>query len=215
MAIRVLIAVEDSDPTSGLSEVLGDDPSFSVAGVIRKAAEGWRLIENHEVDVLFVDLDFDNAAGGVLVRQVLTERPGLPIVVLTCPCDDTCVDGLFRIGVLGVVSRHSSWAVLLEAIQAAHAGRRYVDEMLPEPLGPALDAPECAMDRLNDREHAICRFLALGYTEHEIMARLCMPAWVVRKTCVRGMFKLGVVSHEELESLAGCLEKSWCPESES
>ena len=209
MSVRVLMAVPNADPVRDFAGALEEDESFELAGVTADVNDGWRLIDHGAADLVLADLSLDSGAGGLLVQRVLTECPGLPVVVVSCPCEEPCVEGLIRVGVSAVVSRHSERPVLFEALRAALEGSTFVDPMLPKTLGWDPDNPECVVESLNGRELAVCRFLAMGYTEQETVARLFMPAWIIRKAGVRGMFKLGVASHEELESLAGCLEKMW------
>jgi len=125
------------------------------------------------------------AAGSTidLLRSLRDDTPGTRTVVLTSLRDGFAVRDALALGVSGYVLKTQSMSELMEAIESAVAGRRYVAPQLADhletverqvraPNGSADIPAERGLDRLSPRELEVLRLVAAGHTTAEIARSL-------------------------------------------
>ena len=118
------------------------------------------------------------------VRRASGLADDLRIVALVSTADQGTVMDLFAAGADAVVPRAAEVAELVEAIDHARSGRRYLapallTAMFTTPRVPVSTAPtRCG--RLTEREHAVLRLVAGGRTNREVADTLCIGAETVK-----------------------------------
>jgi DNA-binding NarL/FixJ family response regulator len=118
------------------------------------------------------------------VRRASGLADDLRIVALVSTADQGTIMDLFEAGADAVVPRAADVAELVDAIDHARSGRRYLAPALltamftsPQvPLTPT--AARCG--RLTEREHAVLRLVAGGRTNREVADSLCIGAETVK-----------------------------------
>jgi DNA-binding NarL/FixJ family response regulator len=184
MLASVLI-VEDHDVTrQGLQHLLEDELEARVVATTGDGLEAIPLLEEHEPDLLILDLGLPGLNGLDLLRKIRQIGLSTLVVVLSMHSDDSYVSEAFQLGAKGYVLKGSPLNELVEAIRAAMAGRKYVSSDLSEELiRPETDA-ETVTDRyetLTPREREVLQLTAEGHTSREIGDRLEISHRTVEK----------------------------------
>ena len=124
------------------------------------------------------------------------------IVTLTRHGDSAYLHELLRAGVSGYVLKRSAPTELLHAIRAAAAGGQYLDTTLTAGITAGLAGKDARArmpaTALTEREAAVLRLIASGYSNKEIAAKLSLSVKTVEAHKANAMRKLNLTSRIEL-----------------
>jgi DNA-binding NarL/FixJ family response regulator len=123
------------------------------------------------VDVIVSDVRMPGMDGIALVQRLRSLGFATPVILLTTFHDDTLLPAAIAAGAQGFLLKDASPEDLLCAIQRAAAGDTLMQPLSPGPIRARLAAPEASGPNLNEKEKAILRLVAGGYSNKEI-ARL-------------------------------------------
>jgi len=206
MAIRTIIADDHAIFRSGLRALLEREKDIEVVAETENGFETIRAVEEHQIDVLLLDLSMPGLSGAKVAETVLQTKPRLSVVVLTMHDDEYYLKELFKIGVKAFVLKQSTGGELVQAIRAAHRGEKYVDPSLAGRLLSSYYDPapttKPRVEILTPREQEVCTLLAYGYTNAEIAGKLFISERTVESHRTNITSKLGVKSRAELVRFA-------------
>jgi two-component system, NarL family, response regulator NreC len=174
MSVRILIVDDHSVVRAGLALLLNAEEDLETVGEAGTAKDAILEARSSKPDVILLDVVMPGQSGLQVVPQLLRERPGTKIVVLSVEDDPRRVREAFEAGASGYVLKEAADLELVPAIREIAQGGRYVN---PE-LGARLVAAETDArrreeeDPLSDREREVLRLLALGHTNREIAEQL-------------------------------------------
>jgi DNA-binding NarL/FixJ family response regulator len=191
---RIAVLVTDDHPIvrQGLRRILEDAPDLAVAGEATNAREVLEHVRRGGCDVVLLDLVIPGANGLELLEQVLRERPGLPVLVLTMYPEEQFAVRAFQSGAAGYLNKEGAPEQLLEAIRKVHAGGRYVTPSLAERLAADLSraAPRVPHELLSNREHQVLCLLAKPLSVKQIAQQLHLSEKTVSTYRTRVLEKL-------------------------
>jgi DNA-binding NarL/FixJ family response regulator len=183
--IKVLVVDDDHLMRVGLIEILGADPSITVAG---HADSGTRAIELARLtlpDVALMDVRMPDGDGIAATRAITSELAGTRVIVLTTFDEDDYVFDALEAGASGFLLKRARPEELLDAIHVVASGeavlspavtRRVIDR-----LGRrrGVNAPS-EITALTAREREVLDQIATGLSNAEIAAALCIEESTVR-----------------------------------
>lgn len=212
MPIRVLIVDDHAVFRSALRVLLEKESDLTVVAEAGDGREALQAVEDNEVDVVLLDLSMPGLSGSEVAERLLRDRQNLAIVVLTMHEDETYLKKLMKIGARAFVLKKSVGADLLQAIRAAYEGERYIDPCLGGTVisslfGRPKESKVGGLDELTPREREVCRLLALGHTNTELVEQLSISESKLEIDRSSIMTKLGLRSRAELIRFARCEEK--------
>lgn len=205
---QIHVTVVEDDPTfrDAVREVL-EDEGFVVTA-IEGAAAVLKLAEAGALGrVVLFDLDLDGRAEFETVEAVKRAQPGVPIVALTAHVADDWVFPALEAGCSGYVVKLEAIEQLGRVVRevlgggsplSAMVGKRVLERLYPA----APVAPTPPKEKLSERELAVIRELAEGYTYEQIALRLELSIGSVRSYTQRAYRKLGVRSKSEAAATA-------------
>lgn len=206
--IRVLLADDHAVLRSGLTVLLNARDDITV---IDEAADGVELLRkavNLQPDLILLDLSMPKL-GGLDVLPLLKQKvPAARILILTMHDDEGYLRQALKAGASGYVLKKAADVELITAIQAVMCGDLYVhpsmtkallNDMVPAPLTTVI---ENEWDALSEREQAVLRLVALGYTSKEIADQLSLSVKTIETYRSRGMEKLGLHNRAALVRFA-------------
>jgi two-component system invasion response regulator UvrY len=200
MVMRVLIVDDHPIVRRGLRELLQAETAISaVVGEAGNPEEALTEIRAHPWDVVLLDLAMPGRAGLNLLTTIHTERPQLPVLVVSAHPEDQFAVRLLRAGAAGYVTKETAPDVLIRAVQRVAAGGKYISETLGEYL--AGDVPETGVEphqTLSNREYEVLTLIAEGKTVTDIADRLCLSVKTVSTYRTRLLEKLGAKTTAEL-----------------
>ena len=206
--VRVLV-VDDHDVVRlGLRTLLGAAPDVDIVGEAADGGEAITLDARLTPDVIVMDLSMTGMDGATATREIVRRRPGARIVVLTMHDEEEYLIPLLEAGAQGYVVKSAVTTDLLPAVRAVAAGRVFVRPAAARVLAEgwtrrtAQDEAQARYETLSERERAVFRMHAQGYTAAQIGDRLNISAKTVDTYRRRVNEKLGTSEKAELVRLA-------------
>lgn len=173
--------------------------------VVAEAADyetGLRTLRACAADIAIVDLIMPGGSGLELVRRVRAHRPELALIAFSMVEDQTYCGHVLDAGARGFVSKSNPPDLLVAAVRAVHAGRRFLSPDLEEARRNAASTHADPLRALSSREVEVLRLLAQGNLAEDIARVLGVSPKTV-SNCQSGIKeKLGVRSTAALVHLA-------------
>src|SRR6266571_9552831 len=123
MAIRVLIADDNSVVREGLHMFLGRDPELALVGEAADGEEAVYLARQLRPDVVLMDLLMRGMDGIAATSAIRSELPETEIIALTSVLESAAVVGAVKAGAIGYLLKDTQAHELRRAIKAAAAGQ--------------------------------------------------------------------------------------------
>jgi DNA-binding NarL/FixJ family response regulator len=165
-----------------LSRVIADNSLLTLVYSAVDAADitGW--LENHQPDVLLVDLDLPDASGISVIGRTKRQFPAIEIMVLTLFGDETNMISAFEAGASGYLLKDGTEEGLATHIMNLHAGGSPMSPIIARQLLQRLKPPTDSVktvdqksapgnsvdDRLSPKETEVLSLLSRGYTYLEL-----------------------------------------------
>jgi DNA-binding NarL/FixJ family response regulator len=201
--IRVLVADDHPLFLDGLKSRLREESDIQVVAEAKTGTEVLRELRKKVVDVAILDISLPEKDGLVLMTEIRTEYPKLPVVFLTMhPVDQFGVQAM-RSGASGYLTKETAHRDLVSAIRTVYNGGRHMDRRLADEL-----LNEVVRDRseeeesLTQRELQILRLIASGLNPKKIAAQLKLSAPTVYTHRKRILRKIGVETDAQLVRFA-------------
>jgi len=190
--IRIFIADDHTLMREGLKQILSAVGDMIVAG---EACDGFKTLDgvrSGEWDLLLLDMSMPGRSGIDLIKQIKTEKPRLPILILSMHKEAEYAVRAIRAGAAGYLCKDSASQQLLTAIRKVAAGGRFISPEVAAELAFNMilhdDRPLHAM--LSDREFLIFRLIAAGGGITEIAQQLNLSAKTVSTYKTRVLQKM-------------------------
>jgi len=154
-----------------------------------------RYVRGHKPDILVLDLNMPGEPSLPAIPRFLEASPGTRIVVLTMQHEPQFAREALGAGAAAYVLKEAADDELVDAIEAARAGRTYVNPSLGAKLATAPVGPPGG---LTQREADVLRLIALGHTNSEIAEQLYLSVRTVESHRANIQHKLGRTSRAQL-----------------
>ena len=205
--LRILLADDHVTVRHGLKLLIDGQPDMKVVAEASDGAAALQQALEVKPDVVVMDISMPGMNGLVATRKLKKARPDAAIVTLTRHGDDAYLQELLRAGVAAYVLKQSAPNELLQAIRAAAAGRQYLDTTLtPRVTAGFLGSERKRVNKsgvsITDRESAVLRDIAVGYSNKEIAARLSLSVKTVEAHKANAMRKLGLTGRIDIVKYA-------------
>ena len=205
--IRVAIVDDQQLLRAGFRMVIDSQPDLTVVLEAGDGAQAVRLLTDHEVDVVLMDVRMPNLDGLAATAQ-LTEiwaagRVAVPriIVLTTFDLDEYALEAI-RAGASGFLLKDAPPEEMLAAIRTVHSGdaviapsttRRLLDRLItPLPQEQLVDSAQAsAVSSLTDREREVLMAMSRGRSNQEIASDLFVAEATVKTHVGRILAKLG------------------------
>lgn len=202
--IRIVIADDHTLMREGLKRIFEGNDEITVVG---EAIDGFSVISQVRkggFDMLLLDLSMPGRSGIDLIRQIRTEAPKLPILVLTMYEEEQYAVRSIRAGAQGYLTKESAGDQLVNAIKKVASGRPYISMEVAEQLALGIMTPEKEMPhtQLSDREFEVFNLLASGKSITDISAQLHLSVKTVSTHKSRILTKMGMHSLAEIVQYA-------------
>jgi DNA-binding NarL/FixJ family response regulator len=189
--LRVALADDQALVRSGLSALLG-----SFAQVLVEAGDGAELLAAlalQPVDVILSDIRMPGVDGFGVLEQLRASGNATPVILLTTFDEPDLALRAAEAGARGFLLKDASPEDLLEAITRVAAGDTLLAPVSTDPVRARYayrDQSE-PTDTFNEREIAILRLLAGGYSNREIARAVFLSEGTVKNYVSDILDKLG------------------------
>lgn len=199
--IRIVIADDHAIVRKGLRQIISEADDLTVAGEAESPDELLTLLRSRPFELLVLDLTLGIRSGIDVLKQIKSEFPRLPILILSMHAESLFAVRALRAGASGYLQKESAPEELLSAIRAIAAGRLYVSSAMAEHMAAGVaHGGNTALphERLSDRELEIFRMLGSGKTVTEIASALNLSVKTVSTHRTRILTKTGLRHNAEI-----------------
>jgi DNA-binding NarL/FixJ family response regulator len=198
--IRIALADDHLIVRRGLKQILGEEADFDVVGEAADGNEALQLVRNTDFDVLVLDMSMPGRSGVELIKLIKTEKPKLPILVLTMHQEEQYAVRAIKAGAKGYLTKESAPEQLVSAIRKLASGGAFITPSVAERM--ALDfgtrVDETPHTQLSDREYQIFEMIVAGKAVTAIADTLCVSVKTISTHKARILQKMGMTSTADL-----------------
>lgn len=207
--IRVLVCDDHLIVRQGIRMLLADAPDISVAAEAASGPEALAAVRTGGIDVVLLDIAMPQRDGLDILRQLKSEAPKLPVLMLSTYPDRQYAVRSLKLGAQGYLNKSLDAEQMVEAIRRVARGGLFITPSVAELLAGALALPGAAAAEekpldglLSHREFQVFRLLAAGRSVGEIAEQLVLAPNTVSTYRARILEKTGVRNDVELALLA-------------
>jgi len=198
--LRIIIADDHAVVRQGLKQIVAETSDMVVAG---EAGSGQELLDKIKVkdyDVVVLDITMPIRNGMDVLKQLRSERPRLPVLILSIHSEEQYASRALRAGASGYLTKESAPDELVAAIRKVSSGGKYVSSSVAEKLAFELEAgrEQTPHEKLSDREYQVMCMIASGKTVMEIAEELLLSEKTISTYRSRILEKMKMKNNAEL-----------------
>jgi len=202
--MRVLLADDHGIVRRGLRSLLETEPGLTVVAEAADGLEALRLCEQHQPDVLILDVAMPKLNGIEVATRAQKLERSPRIIFLSMHSDESYIIRALSAGARGYLLKDATDEDLLPAVRAVGRGKRFfspaVTAVLVEDYVRQLQA-RCLTDTyhlLTDREREVLQLLAEGRSNKEVATLLNLGVSTVETHRANLMQKLNLHNTAEI-----------------
>ena len=201
-SITMILADDHKIVRQGMRSLLEAHPGFEVVGEANDGQEALDLMEELSPDIAFIDVMMPNL-NGIEAAKIAQQR-GLKtkLIFLSMHANSTYVVRALQSGAMGYVLKDSDFSEILQAVQNAMDGKRYLSKNIAsEVLEILLNAEGDKKDPqnvLSVREREVLQHIAEGNTNAVVAEKLSLSVRTVEAHRAHIMTKMRFNSQASL-----------------
>ena len=202
--INILIADDHTIVRKGLKQILAETPDMVVADEASNGQEVLEKVRKSNFDVVLLDISMPGRSGLDILKELKSERPKLPVLVLSMYPEEQYAVRVLRAGAAGYLTKESAPDELVVATRKVAQGKKYVSPSLAEKLAFDLemDSTRPPHEVLSDREYQVLCMIASGKTVGEIAENLALSTKTISTYRARILEKMNMKNNAELTHYA-------------
>lgn len=204
---RVFVVDDHPIVRHGLAQLINQQTDLEVCGEAEDAVQALENIMSAKPDIAIVDLTLKTTSGLDLIKNLKTQSPNVPILVLSMHDESVYAERALRAGARGYIMKEKLTDNVVLAIRRILDGKLYLsDEMREKMLYILADVPSdkapSPLERLSDRELQVFELIGGGFETSEIAEKLHMSRKTVHSYRTRIKEKFHLKKSSELQKLA-------------
>lgn len=202
--IRVLLYEDNTDLRGALAALIGGTPGYELCGAFAECTRVVSQVEVLQPQVVLMDIEMPGISGIEGVRLLKKAHPHVEALLLTVFDDDDRVFEAVRAGANGYLLKQTPPAGILDALREVTEGGAPMSPVIARKVLQVfpgrITQNDADLDRLSEREMAVLRSLAKGFSYKMAAAELGITLETVRTYVKRIYEKLHV--HSATEAVA-------------
>ena len=202
--ISVLLVDSHELVRTGIEALLNATEDIAVVGVAKSGEEAVDAMATLSPDVVLMDVNMPGIGGIEASRKILQDNPEAKIITLSFNNDGPITPQLFKLGVLGFISKNSPVDEMINAIRKVMAGDCYLsadvaNNLATQGLPGYYESP---FSKLSRRESEVVDLILQGKSIKEMSELLILSDKTVNTYRYRLYDKLNIKNDVELTRLA-------------
>jgi DNA-binding NarL/FixJ family response regulator len=201
---RIILVEDHPIVRQGLAQLINHQPGLSVVGETDTAAKALELVRANKPDLVVLDVSLPKTNGLELIKQLKSEKPTLPMLVISMHDETLYAERALRAGARGYVMKKEPSEKMLLAINRVLKGEIYVSDRMKQKMLQHLvsnqvpDENSSPLDHLSDRELEVFQLLGNGFATRQIAEQLNLSIKTIESYRENLKLKLNVKSGAEL-----------------
>jgi DNA-binding NarL/FixJ family response regulator len=198
-AISILLVDDHAIVREGYRSLLEKQPGMVVVAEAVDAPEAYACFKTHQPDVVIMDITLPGQSGLEAIARIKQHTATAKILVFSMHQNPAFAVKATRAGALGYVTKSSTPAELIRAIEDVYADRYTLSADIAQALAlEKISGVNFALDQLTVREFEILRLLVEAHPAEEIAEILHISPKTVSNCHYLIKRKLGVANDIEL-----------------
>jgi len=198
--IRILIADDHAIVRHGLKQIIEESGEMRVVAEADSGSAALRKLRETDCDAVLLDIAMPDMSGIDVLKLIHSEKPQLPILILSIYPEDQYAMRLIKAGAAGYMTKESAPSEVVKALLRVASGKKYISSAVAELLANEIGTPDEKLPHqiLSDREYQIFLLLASARTVSEIADALSLSVKTVSTYRSRILEKMRLSNNAEL-----------------
>jgi DNA-binding NarL/FixJ family response regulator len=192
---RVVIIDDHPLVRQGLVQLINLRSGHTVIGEADTAARGLEIVRKEQPDLVIMDMSLPQSDGLELVKQIKSEFPRLPMLIISMHDERVYAERVLRAGARGYLMKKEPSEKVFQAIDNVLRGEIFVSDRVKQDMleysatgrRPFQDGGS-PLDHLSDRELQVFQLLGNGIPTREIAQQLHLSVKTIE--CYRENLKV-------------------------
>jgi DNA-binding NarL/FixJ family response regulator len=201
--IRLLLLDDHTLFRESLSRLLDAEPDFEMVADCPTVEQAIEVLRSRAVDLILLDYDLGPQRAPDFLDRARALGLAPRVLMVTAGITPSESVQILNEGASGIFLKHSSPALLAEAIRKVHGGETWVDQRCLREIVQVASQPEGRPSKdFTERERAVLRGVFEGLSNKEIGARLEISESSVKAALQQLFHKTGVRTRSQLVRIA-------------
>jgi DNA-binding NarL/FixJ family response regulator len=135
MKSRIFVVEDHKEMRQAYALLINREPDLEIYEMAVTGEEALEKIESDPPDLVVIDLSLPGGMSGLkLIKQLHTDRPDLPLLVVSGHDDVYYAEGVLQAGAHGFVDKKEAPYVMVDAIRRVLQGEQYLSERMRQKL---------------------------------------------------------------------------------
>lgn len=176
MATKIFITDDHYMVVEGIRSLLQNERDIEWMGHAMNAASCLAYLQQHQPDVLFLDINLPDRNGIDLCRELRARYPEMRIVGLSSFNQQSYIEKMMQEGASGYVLKNATREEIVEAIETVMAGKTFMSQ---EAAAVIAQGDDSRIPVLTRREKEVLGLIAEGFTNNVIAEKLFISTTTV------------------------------------
>jgi two-component system nitrate/nitrite response regulator NarL len=201
--VRLLLLDDHTLFRESLSRLLDAEPDFEMVAHCATIEQALEALETGPIDLVLLDYDLGEARAPDFLSRMRALRYSPRVLIVTAGMAPAEAAQILNQGASGIFLKHSSPAVLADAIRKVHAGETWIDQRsLKDVVQLAAQPEQPPRQSFTARERDVLRGVFEGLSNKEIGVRLGISESSVKAAIQQLFEKAGVRTRSQLVRIA-------------
>ncbi|MBT5985429.1 MAG: response regulator transcription factor [Nitrospina sp.] len=198
-SIKIIIADDHPLFRRGLKHALEETNDIQVIGESSNGEDLLSLIKDCIPEIILLDISMPGKSGLDLLKQLKSEYPKLPILILSVYPEEQYAVRFLKAGASGYLTKESAAEKLAEAIRKIVGGGKYASPEVIEKLAfDFSNSDKAPHETLSDREFQVFGMISIGKSLTEIGVELSLSVKTISTHRTRILEKMKMKKNAEL-----------------
>jgi len=198
-SIKIIIADDHPLFRRGLKHALEETNDIQVIGESSNGEDLLSLIKDCIPEIILLDISMPGKSGLDLLKQLKSEHPKLPILILSVYPEEQYAVRFLKAGASGYLTKESAAEKLAEAIRKIVGGGKYASPEVIEKLAfDFSNSDKAPHETLSDREFQVFGMISIGKSLTEIGVELSLSVKTISTHRTRILEKMKMKKNAEL-----------------